>query len=507
MKWEQDRTLFRPDPKIQVVGGGGRKPGMTMGATARAQSASPSDDDEPQISMTDRVREAARSASRRKGLSAIMILIGIALTVVAAMLAPRTYGVEGRILVTRTQTLGGAAGAAAFPQTGDEQKALAKEYVEQVMARDNIIAIVQQTKLVDRWDSMRQPHRRLIDKMNEKLGTPMPTDDQKFEALVRMIEARLRVDVDATTVTFGLDWTEPESARDIVQAAVDNFQKKRFQVEVGVLPEQLRATQQKVDEKRKQVGDLFEKWQAAEAAKNPTKPGTRMVATTREIAVVEAGGDPAVAKKLELVRADIAAREEGKKQRLMELNNKLSEMQATYAPGHPDMIALKANIASTQQDPPELQSLRAQERSLAAEYEASKNRPAGTKKETVMVAQPGQTDTGVPITPRSAEDLKGMYELARTQYGEMQYELEKKKAEQQSAELTFKNRYSVTKPPEVPGAPKKPVSLIAGIVGLLATIAFALFVASLADRFSGVFFEPRDVRDRLGLPVFANMRW
>ncbi len=100
-----------------------------------------------------------------------------------------------------------------------------------------------------------------------------------------------------------------------------------------------------------------------------------------------------------------------------------------------------------------------------------------------------------------------MYELARTQYGEMQYELEKKKAEQQSAELTFKNRYSVTKPPEVPGAPKKPVSLIAGIVGLLATIAFALFVASLADRFSGVFFEPRDVRDRLGLPVFANMRW
>lgn len=504
MKWEQDRTLFRPDPKIQVVGGA-RRPG-TMGATARASAqSSGGDDDEPQVSMTDRVREAARSASRRKLLSAAMILLGIALTVVAAMLAPRTYGVEGRILVTRTQTLG-AGGANTFPQTGDEQKALAKEYVEQVIARDNIISIVQQTKMVDRWDKMRQPHRRLIDAVNEKLGTPMPTDDQKFEALVRMIEARLRVDVDATTVTFSLDWTEPESARDIVQAAVDNFQKKRFQVEVGVLPEQLRATQQKVDEKRKQVGDLFDKWQQAEAAKNPTKPGTKFVAQTRDVAVVEAGGDPALAKKLELVRADIAAREDAKKQRLMELNNKLSEMQATYAPGHPDMIALKANIASTQQDPPELVSLRAQERTIREEYEASKNRGT-TKKETVMVAQPGAPDPGVPTTPRSAEDLKGLYELARTQYGEMQYELEKKKAEQQSQELAFKNRYSVTKPPEVPGAPKKPVSLIAAVVGLFATIAFALFVASVADRFSGVFFEPRDVRDRLGLPVFANMRW
>ena len=31
-----------------------------------------------------------------------------------------------------------------------------------------------------------------------------------------------------------------------------------------------------------------------------------------------------------------------------------------------------------------------------------------------------------------------------------------------------------------------------------------LMVAALADRFSGTFYEPRDVRDRLGLPVFAT---
>ena len=40
--------------------------------------------------------------------------------------------------------------------------------------------------------------------------------------------------------------------------------------------------------------------------------------------------------------------------------------------------------------------------------------------------------------------------------------------------------------------------------GVLSTIAAVLAVAALADRFSGIFFEPRDVRDRLGLPVFAT---
>jgi hypothetical protein len=38
----------------------------------------------------------------------------------------------------------------------------------------------------------------------------------------------------------------------------------------------------------------------------------------------------------------------------------------------------------------------------------------------------------------------------------------------------------------------------------MSTIAAVLAVAALADRFSGIFFEPRDVRDRLGLPVFAT---
>ena len=76
--------------------------------------------------------------------------------------------------------------------------------------------------------------------------------------------------------------------------------------------------------------------------------------------------------------------------------------------------------------------------------------------------------------------------------------------EKQTAEAAYSTRYKVVHPAEVPAGPRRPVGLIAVVIGILATIAAVLVVAGLADRFSGIFFEPRDVRDRLGLPVFAT---
>jgi len=468
-----------------------------------------SDDDEPQISMSDRVREAMRASGRRKGLSALVVVVCGILTVIASMLAPRTYESEARILVTRTQALGGDPNGA-FAQTGDERKEAAKEYEQQILARDNIIAIVTQAKLIDRWDGMRQPHRKLLDSLGEKIGQKGPSDDQKFEALVRMIESRLKVDIDATTVTLRLEWTEPKAAKDIVAAAVENFQKKRFEVEVGALPEGVKIIQGKADDKRREVLTLFKGLQEAEVAnkiKDKT-PVPRLISVTQSDPNA-AQGDPAIARKLDQVHQDVAQREEQKRQRMAELNNKLAELTATYAPGHPEVIAIKANIAATSQDTPELAALKDQERRLRDEFEASKAARAGEKK-TVQVAAPASAGVDappIPLTARSVEDIRALYEAAQRSYEQLQLELERKKIAQQTAEAAFKHRYSVTKPAEESIAPKKPVGLIAIAVGAFLTFAMMLVAASLADRFSGIFYEPREVRDRLGVPVFATMKW
>src|SRR5262249_413421 len=155
-----------------------------------------------------------------------------------AIFAPRNYEVEARVLVQRTSALTG--GQQQSYISPEEMRNTAKEYEEQVMAHDNVIAIVRQKNLVARWDEMRQPHRGLTDTINRKLGKPLPTDDEKFEALVTNIQHRMKVWVDATTVTVKLEWSEPEAARDIVDAAVKNFLEARFQSEVGVIPERFK---------------------------------------------------------------------------------------------------------------------------------------------------------------------------------------------------------------------------------------------------------------------------
>ena len=232
----EEATLFRPDPKLQYPGtsrSGGGGGGGGRGGGGRGDD---DDDDGPNIAVKERVAEAARSAKRRKGLSFVVVMICGALTVLGAIFAPRNYEVEARLLVQRTQVITGAQTQQLSPE---EMRNVAKEYEEQVMAKDNIIAIVRQKNLVSRWDDMRQPHRRLIDKINRKLGKAPPSDDEKYDALVTNIQHRLKVWVDATTVTIRLEWAEPEAARDMVDATVKNFLEARFQSEVGVIPERI----------------------------------------------------------------------------------------------------------------------------------------------------------------------------------------------------------------------------------------------------------------------------
>ena len=91
-------------------------------------------------------------------------------------------------------------------------------------------------------------------------------------------------------------------------------------------------------------------------------------------------------------------------------------------------------------------------------------------------------------------------------YSDLVNQLDAARIEMKTNEAAFKQRYRVVVPAEVPNAPKRPVGLIAIAIGVMSTIAAVLAVAALADRFSGIFFEPRDVRDRLGLPVFATFQ-
>jgi uncharacterized protein involved in exopolysaccharide biosynthesis len=505
----EEATLFRPG-QVQMPGRGGPVgPVGPGGGPGRGGD----DDDGPQIAVRERVAEAGRAAKRRKGLSFVVMMICGALTVLGAIFAPRSYEVESRVLVQRTTAItGGQPNPYVSPE---EMRNQAKEYEEQVMARDNIIAIVKTKNLVARWDDMRQPHRRLIDKLNRKLGKEPPGDDEKFEALVANIEHRMKVFVDATTVTVKLEWSEPTAARDIVEAAVKNFLDARYQSEVGVIPARLKIQEAFVQGSHKELETAAQQLVVLQAQKDPKKRVDVFIPTLPPTVRDETlpPPDPQLQAQLENVRGQVNALQGAKTQRLAELNQQLLEQQQQKGPQHPDIIGLKAQISAMQQDPPQLAQLKAQEAQLQAEINAKRAAQKAAEPRPAPLPAPrlASRDAGVvppeplPATaPKNVQDAQVQFDSASGKYQEAVKALQATQVELQTADAAYKQRYRVTHPAEVPAGPKRPVGLIAVLIGVLATIGAVLMVAALADRFSGIFFEPRDVRDRLGLPVFAT---
>ncbi|MBN9167602.1 MAG: hypothetical protein J0I07_42120, partial [Myxococcales bacterium] len=130
---------------------------------------------------------------------------------------------------------------------------------------------------------------------------------------------------------------------------------------------------------------------------------------------------------------------------------------------------------------------------------------ANEPKPAARVATPTPVvEAPIAGTTKSVQDAQVQFDTVTRKYSELVTQLDAARSGLQLEEAAFKNRYKVVHPAEVPAGPKRPVGLIAIAIGVLSTIAAVLAVASLADRFSGIFFEPRDVRDRLGLPVFAT---
>ncbi|AKU99229.1 Chain length determinant protein [Labilithrix luteola] len=508
----EEATLFRPDPKLQYPG----RPGGGGGGPAGGGGGGGDDDDGPNIAIRERISEAARSARRRKGLSAVVMMICGALTVLGAIFAPRTYEVESRVLVQRTNTFNGQNQQYLSPE---ETRNIAKEYEEQVTARDNIIAIVRQKNLVERWDDMRQPHRRLIDKINRKLGKAGPSDEDKYDALVGNIQQRLKVWVDATTVTVKLDWAEPTAARDIVDAAVKNFLDARYQSEVGVIPARLKIQETFVSQAHKDLEASAAELVRLTKANDPNKRANVYVPALPQgvgnRAEPPAEADPALKARLDTIRQQIAVLNEAKIRRSTELEQQLIEKRQTLAEGHPEIVALKQTIAATSADPPQLASLKAQEREILAEMNAQQKAAQQKAADAAKAALPRATtpapavpektpEVAAATAPKNVQDAQVQFDTVTAKYQTLVKQMQDLQVELQTAEAAYKNRYKITQPADVPTAPKRPVALIALGIGLLATIAAILLVAAIADRFSGIFYEPRDVRDRLGLPVFAT---
>ncbi len=109
-------------------------------------------------------------------------------------------------------------------------------------------------------------------------------------------------------------------------------------------------------------------------------------------------------------------------------------------------------------------------------------------------------DTG----PQETGDAQDRFQAALRRYEALRNRIDEAKIEERTADANFNHRYQVVHPADFPLGPKSPVSLLVGVGGGLLTLLLILVAAALADFASGIFYEPRRVRDRLKLPVLGE---
>lgn len=488
----REETLFHPIPQQ-------RKAAATPGGPALRMEVDP---DEERESLLETVTFAARAARRRKPLTLLVLVLGLVFTLVAEYLAPRTYNVEARVLVLRSGLAAALMGN--NNPTAPDEKRDAKEYEEQIRSRSDIEAIVRDCKLVERWDQNLTPVRRLIERFGPKLGRPAPTPEAKFNTLAAVLERQLKVTIETSTVIISVDWPDPILAHDIIHAAVEKFTATRYATEVGVIPESITILERYADDARKEMerASVNVRDAAHPPTANTAARETREPRDTDRVTAAPPKTDPATAARLAEVQAQLRATTEERDRRLAELNNQLTEMSTTYAPAHPAVVALKATIDATRQDSPGLLQLKNEEASLLGKVVQNTDR-------RVVVhhrGEPAAQATAIPEGPNPEQtgEEQDRFESALRRFEALRGRIDEAKIEERTADANFNHRYQVVHPAEYPLGPKSPVTLLVGVGGALLTMLMILLAAAVADVLSGIFYEPRRVRDSLKLPVLGE---
>ncbi len=489
-----------------------------------------SEDDEDSELDLDRVRElvgfAKRAPRRHPRLAIGLLLSGLAVTAASVVLIPRTYSTEVKLLAQRNFVLPALGNPnRSVPRDADDPT---KNVAAVVTQRENLIALVKQVDLVDRWAVDRPPMLRAKDSLMAMISGPS-TEDDKMRAIIGVVEKKLTVTAEEASVTIAVDWTDPEMAYELASTVQKNFLDAKYDADVGMINDAIAILQKHLAVENNNIGTaLVELRSAQAAAKPPSNPDAPTAppgaAPSPQGAKKAAAPAPTervseLAPLLEDRRGQIKKIEDARDQRVADLNRQLADALGTLTPAHPQVLALKSRLEEASKDPPELSTLRNDERAIVAQIAASaapapapqSDKPASDSQNGGNAAASGAAPTvrPIPTGPANEDPSIGVarYKLdsATQKFTELDARIESARIELDVARAAFKYRFSVLHPAEVPHAPKKPNVPLLVIGGILVSVFLSIFAAAIADLVGGKLIEPWQVRRQLKLPLLGEV--
>jgi uncharacterized protein involved in exopolysaccharide biosynthesis len=493
-----------------------------------------SDTSEAEGFDVERARElwgfVMRATRRRSKLAFTTFVVVAALGLTIATTMPRTYTAEVKLLTQRTSAIRVLSNSNPGMESVDNPT---KNVAQMIMRRENIIALVRDAHLVERFDATRPAALRLKDRVMAKIfGPPSPEDMEKM--MTGTLETKLDVTIaDDGLVTISVDWSNPLIAFDLATLVQKNFLEARYDGDVAAINESIAILDEHTKNELAAVDLELEDFQkvvearvvapavlAASAARPPgTGASPRYAGVTRGLAPGSPAPivDPEITKALEEKRLQIRALEDSQQRTSDALRQQLSQAQLTLTPMHPTVITLQQRLDAMSQPPPELVQLRAEEHALMAQIVPP---PARVAPATSVFAQrpsggndaDASADEVPTAAPAAIQAPDGPLQLAESKlaaairgYQEALARSDAARVELDIAQAAYKHRYTVFTPAELPRKPKKATAQIVGISSVLASVLLALVLAAAADLGTGLVLEPWQVRRRLKLDVIGEL--
>ena len=408
------------------------------------------------------------------------IVFGAACTI--ASLWPKTYEADGRLLMQRNEVTASLVNPGrTIPREAESPTLAAREIV---LGRENVLAVMKTTNLLEEWARTRPPLLRFKDWLFGLFGSAQ-TEDDRVDALAGLIEDRLLVGTsDEGAVSFSIRWPDAQMAYHLVDEAMNSFLQYRRVSETAAITESIAILRSSAQTLEAQLTETI--------AQMPRRPTAR--SGTRRPVLAE-GPSPQSMVQLSRLKSELEARQQNvariaanRSQQLSEARGRLTTALTIYTEGHPTVLALRQTVAQLSRDSPELTAASQEARDLEKQYDAFSVK-VGVATEA---AQSRASAGGASLDPfnlmsfgDASDPVSVRLRVEMAQLAAVRERESAARAELASAQAGFKYRYSVTRPPRVPRRPSGPNVAAIILVGAIAGLVLAIGVP-VARRFSGL---------------------
>jgi uncharacterized protein involved in exopolysaccharide biosynthesis len=409
-----------------------------------------------------------RALRRHWGAILALTLVFTGVGVAAAHYLPRTYVGETRLLARRgTSVMAAVTDPRRSIVPGFDQPAQAA--VELALSRQALEQIVREGDLVAHFKAHRPPLLALVDRLRTALKGPMAPDDE-LDAVIGLVQARLRVSVAEDVVRMRVEWTDAEGVERVLTQAVQAYLTERQRLDIESLEVSHAILERAVAAMRGEVGTQVTAFQRARA---------RVLGANA--AAIRSG--PVASQTVGQLRDRLLERrayreelERQRRQRLAALEVQLAQQAETLGPQHPDRIATERALDGLASEDDALRRARSEEGAALDAYVAGGG--------SLDVFGESATDE-TPLDPAAARpDDDPTVIAARAElrirvdgYQDLTMRLENARLELETARAAMPFRYLLTQPPERPRKPVAPAVPLIVAGALLAGLSSGLLLA------------------------------